>query len=62
MNYLVWLKSTAGFYEQYDGHVKVRAKNDQEAIKRALLQLRTGAFKDRDDSCWRVTKVERVIT
>ena len=58
--YKVWLRSKAGFYEQYNGHVDVVANNDNDAISRAFFKLKTGAFPDRDSSMWRVEKVERV--
>ncbi len=54
------MKSTGGFYEQYRGHVDVVADDHQAAVQRALLKLKTGAFKERDDSMWMIEKVERV--
>lgn len=57
--YRVHMRSVPGFYEQYDGHVDVRAHNDDEAIERAFRDLKTGAFPDRSRSMWRVVSVER---
>ena len=59
-NWKVWMKSTGGFYEQYRGHVDVVADDHQAAVQRALLKLKTGAFKERDDSMWMIEKVEQV--
>ncbi len=59
--YNVWLRSKPGFYAQYDGKVTVEATDDDHAIKLALKKLRTGAFQDRDDSMWKIEKVERVF-
>ena len=56
----VFMRSTAGFYEQYDGFVEVNASDDRQAIDRAFQKLRSRAFPDRDRSFWRVEKVERL--
>ncbi len=56
----VWLRSVPGMYEQYNGKVKVYAKDEEEAVDRALDRLRRGAFPDRDRSMWRVEKIELV--
>jgi hypothetical protein len=60
-NYKVWMRSKAGFYEQYDGFVDVYAKDDSDAISKALRKLKTGAFPDRNNSMWTVEKVERIF-
>ena len=60
-SYKVWMRSKGGFYEQYNGHVDVYAENDGDAITKALRKLKTGAFKDRDNSMWTVEKVERIF-
>lgn len=59
--YFVWLRSRPGFCAQYDGKVEVLADDDDEAIELALLKLKRGAFWDRDNSMWKVDKVERVF-
>lgn len=56
----VWIRSKPGFYAQYDGKVDVFAGDEEEAVSEALRRLRTGAFRDRDDSMWTVEKVERL--
>lgn len=60
--YNVWIRSKPGFYAQYDGKVTVFADNDDEAIEKALLKLKRGAFQDRDNSMWLVERVERVMS
>lgn len=59
--YNVWMRSTPGFYAQYDGKVTVRADNDEDAIEEAFRELKRTAFPDRSRSMWRVEKVERVF-
>ena len=60
-NYKVWLRSRPGFYAQYDGKVEVIAIDEDDAVKKALAKLKRGAFPDRDNSMWKVEKVERVF-
>jgi hypothetical protein len=59
--YKVWMRSVPGFYAQYDGAVKVEAKNDDEAIEVAFRKLKSGAFPERSRDMWRVEKVERLF-
>jgi hypothetical protein len=56
--YRVWMRSTPGFYAQYDGKVDVNASDPEEAIEKAYRRLRQGAFPDRGRNCWKVEKVE----
>lgn len=58
--YCVWLRSVPGPYEQYDGKVDVYAGDREEAVERALRELRRTSFPDRSASMWRVEKVEEV--
>lgn len=51
-NYRVMLRSKPGQYEQYDGHVDVRAEDVSTAIEQAIAELREGAFPDRTRSMW----------
>jgi hypothetical protein len=59
-DYKVWMCSKSGPYAQYDGAVKVRASNDEDAIEEAFRILKRGAFPDRSRDMWRVQRVERV--
>lgn len=59
--YYVWMRSTPGFYQQYDGRVKVYADNDNDAIEQAFIKLTCGIWKDRSRNMWKVDKVERII-
>lgn len=56
--YRVWLRSTPGFYEQYDGKVDVFAEDTEQAKDRAFDELRRGAFPDRGRAMWNVERVE----
>lgn len=56
--YRVWVRSTPGFYEQYDGKVDVFAEDEEQARERALRELRRGAFPDRGPSMWKIERVE----
>ncbi len=58
--YRVYLRSTPGFYEQYNGYTEVFAENEDQAIERAFRELRRTAFPDRGPSMWKTEKVERV--
>lgn len=58
MLYRVWLRSTPGFYEQYDGYVDVNAEDTDEAKEKAIEKLRRTSFPDRSRNMWRVEKVE----
>jgi hypothetical protein len=60
MRYKVWLRSTPGMWERYEGSVEVSAESDQEAEKAALNQLAARAFRGRGRDAWIVEKVERV--
>jgi hypothetical protein len=57
--YDVWMRSTPGFYEQYNGKVSVVAEDDTAAIEAAFRELKRTTFKDRNRSMWKVEKVER---
>lgn len=54
----VWIRSVPGFYAQYDGYKDVYAEDAEQAKERALRELRRGAFPDRNDSMWRVERIE----
>jgi hypothetical protein len=56
--YRVWIRSTPGFYEQYDGKVDVFAEDEEQARERALQELWHGAFPDRGRSMWKIERVE----
>ena len=56
--YRVWMRSTPGFYTQYDGHVDVEAEDAEDAKEAAFLKLRNGAFSDRGRSMWKYEKIE----
>lgn len=58
-NWRVWLRSKAGFYEQYDGYVDVYAQDADDAVQRALQKLRAGSFPDRPSNQWTVERTER---
>lgn len=57
--YEVWIKSTPGFYAQYDGKVEVYAENDSEAETKAYEKLKRGAFPERSRDMWKTEKVIR---
>jgi len=54
----VYLRSTPGFYEQYQGKVDVFVEQVEEAIPEALKELRRTTFRDRGSSMWKAEKVE----
>lgn len=56
----VWMRSTPGPYEQYDGKVDVFADNEDEAEERAFAELKRGSFPDRGRACWKVERVEKL--
>jgi hypothetical protein len=56
----VWIRSVPGFYEQYDGKVDVFAEDEEQATERAMVELKRGAFFDRDASMWRVERIEKI--
>lgn len=56
--YRVWIRSKPGFYEQYNGYVDVFGIDTEQAKTRALMELRRGAFPDRNDSMWTIERVE----
>jgi len=58
--YRVWLRSRPGFYAQYDGKVDVMADSEDDAAEKALMKLKRGAFFDRDNSMWKIERVERI--
>ena len=58
--YRVYIKSVPGFYAQYNGHVDVFADDVGEAVEKALLKLKRGAFKDRSSDMWKIIKIEVV--
>jgi len=58
--YRVWIRSNPGFYEQYNGYVDVFAEDDKNAIQAALKKLKRTSFPDRDNSMWRIEKVEAI--
>lgn len=60
--YTVTLQSVPGMYAQYGpGDVRVWARDDQDAIVRALKELRQTAFPDRFDDCWKVLRVASAV-
>ena len=58
MRYRVWIRSTPGFYAQYNGKVDVVADDPEQAEDRAFRELKRGAFPDRGRSMWQVEKIE----
>lgn len=58
--YVVHLKSVPGMYAQYNGKIRVMAKDDEDAVEEALMKLKRGAFPDRNRDMWRVESVERM--
>jgi hypothetical protein len=54
----IWIRSTSGPYEQYNGKVDVWAESVDQAKQRALNELKRGAFPDRNASMWRIERVE----
>lgn len=59
--YRVWLRSKPGFYEQYSCNLIVISKDENDAIKRALIELKKTTFEDRSSDSWIVEKVEREL-
>ena len=57
--YKVWLRSIPGPYAQYNGHVEVMALDEEGAETAALSQLKRGCYPDRNNSMWRIEKIER---
>jgi hypothetical protein len=57
--YRVHMHSKPGFWEFYKGHVDVYAENDEDAERRAIRELATGAFQDRGPGAWVVESVTR---
>lgn len=57
-SYKVWMRSKPGPYEQYDGFIKVEAKDREEAIEKAFGRLADGAFYDRNRGMWKVYEVQ----
>jgi len=55
--YKIYLRSKPGFYAQYSGALTVVANDEEQAIERAFLRLKTGAFPDRDRSMWIIEKI-----
>lgn len=61
MNYRVYLHSTPSpGMEYYDGYVDVVADDEEQAVDRAMDKLSRTSFPDRNRSCWRVDRVERI--
>ena len=60
MTYKVWMKSTPGFYAQYDGSISVFAESEDEAIEEAFKKLKRNSFPDRSRDMWKIEKVECV--
>lgn len=58
MKFRVWIRSTPGFYAQYDGYVDVVADDAESAGAAALRKLKATAFPDRSSAFWRIEKVE----
>lgn len=58
LKFRVWLRSTPGPYEQYNGKVDVIAANRDGAIAAAFATLERSTFPDRGRSWWKVEKVE----
>lgn len=59
--YRVYLRSTPGFYAQYDGHVDVvsRSSDRDDIFRAAVRQLARGAFFDRPSlDFWKLEKIE----
>jgi hypothetical protein len=55
------MHSRPGMWTFYEGKVDVFAENDEQAIDRALEDLRRGAFKDRPSrDSWVIESVERL--
>jgi hypothetical protein len=48
-------------YAQYSGQIEVVADNVEDAPRLALNKLRQTAFPDRNDSMWRIEKIEVVL-
>ena len=59
MQYKVWMRSTPGMFEQYNGYVKAYGNNDNEAIQNAFKELRK-TFPHRTREMWQIEKVERI--
>lgn len=59
MKYTIHIRSVPGMYAQYAGVVKVDAPTEDQAVRQALDRLKKKSFPDRNDSMWRVTKIER---
>jgi len=57
--YKVSVESKPGFYTQYKTIISVFAECDETAKNKALRKLKTGAFPDRSNSMWTVTKIEK---
>lgn len=61
MKYRVWMHSRPGMWTFYEGKVDVFAENDEQAVVRALEDLRRGTFKDRPSrDSWVIERVERL--
>jgi hypothetical protein len=56
--YKVWLRSKPGPYEQYDGFIRVEAKDREDAVEKAFFRLERGAFYDRNRGMWNVYEVQ----
>lgn len=54
--YRAWLRSTPGFYAQYDGHVDVWCETDDwdEIFRAAVKQLQRTSFPDRSALSWKL--------
>jgi hypothetical protein len=58
--YRVYMRSTGGFYEQYEGYVDVRVSEDDSLFMAAVRELKRTAFPDRSSDCWRLISSERL--
>jgi hypothetical protein len=57
--YRVWMRSAAGIWERYEGHVDTWASDEDEAFERAVRQLARSSFRDRPrTSDWQLVRIE----